>query len=149
MNDLLYVILVTLLPWVELRGSIPLAIAMGYSPLSAFLLCTAVNILIMFPVFVFLDLFFPFVYRHFPVFEHAVMSTREKGRQYVRKYGVIGLALFVAVPLPGTGVYSGVLAAYLLGLSRHRTYTAISLGALFAGVLVTLLSTGFVFAFGT
>jgi len=65
--------------------------------------------------------------------------TRRKG-SIVEKYGAPGLVLLVAIPLPGTGAWTGSIAAFLLGLSFKRAFPAIALGVLIAGMIVTTLS---------
>ncbi|MCE4615023.1 MAG: COG2426 family protein [Desulfurococcales archaeon] len=57
-----------------------------------------------------------------------VMKARVKAEKYSRKYGFLGLTLFIAVPLPGTGIWTGTLGAYLLGIPRRQVVTAAVLG---------------------
>jgi uncharacterized membrane protein len=57
-------------------------------------------------------------------------------RSYNRKWGLVGLAAFVAVPLPGTGAWTGALIAYLLGMNRKRAALAIAAGVIAAGIMV-------------
>ena len=61
---------------------------------------------------------------------------------------MIGLCLFVAVPLPGTGAYSGALAAHIFGLKNKKAFVSIAAGVVIAGVLVMLASTAFKEALG-
>jgi uncharacterized membrane protein len=67
--------------------------------------------------------------------------TRAKGDQ-VKKYGAIGLMIFVAIPAPGTGVWTGALLAFLFGLPFKQTLPALVAGAAIAGVLVSLATAG-------
>ncbi len=60
----------------------------------------------------------------------------------MQRYGALGLLLFVAVPLPGSGAWTGSLIAVVLGLKKRYAWPAISLGVVIAGVLVTLASAG-------
>ena len=76
------------------------------------------------------------------IFDKLVVKVRKKTRKYVEKYGVIGLAIFVAIPLPGSGVYSGCLGAYLLDVNRSAATKSIILGTIVAAILVSLLSLG-------
>lgn len=142
MNGWWYLIGITLLPGIELRGSIPIGIAYGFNPLWVFLLLTLVNIAIIVPLLLFLEWFFHLVEK-INIVDFFVRRTRKKAGPYVKKYGVIGLALFVGVPLPGTGAYTGALAAHLLGLDKKRAFFAIAMGVLIAGSIVTLISTIF------
>ncbi|MBP9019859.1 MAG: small multi-drug export protein, partial [Bacteroidales bacterium] len=58
------------------------------------------------------------------------------------KYGFWGLMIFVAIPLPGTGAYSGSIAALILGMNKVKAFISISLGVIIAGIIVALLTTG-------
>lgn len=141
MNPLLYTIAITALPAIELRGAIPVGIALGLSPLTAFLISTLANIAIIFPIFLFLDHLFKY-FRNFGIVDRVISRVQRKTQKYVEKYGPLGLLLFVAIPLPGSGAYSGCLAAYIFGISRKQSYSAIAGGVIIAGILVTLASAG-------
>ncbi len=67
-----------------------------------------------------------------------VLVVRSKARRYVEKWGVLGLALFVAVPLPMTGMWTGALVGYILGFSRKRLGYALAIGGILS-VLVVLV----------
>ncbi|NLL83853.1 MAG: small multi-drug export protein, partial [Lentisphaerae bacterium] len=73
--------------------------------------------------------------RIWPIFER----TRYKLHPYVERHGEWGLALFIGVPLPGTGAYSGALGAFLLGVSRRRFMVANFLGVVVACIAVTVV----------
>ena len=141
-NPWLYLVAITLLPYVELRGSIPVGIAMGLPPVPVFLVATLVNIAIIYPAFIFLDWFFHLLER-VPFLNRAIVKTRQKAKPYVDRYGMAGLAVFVGVPLPGTGAYSGALAAHLFGIKDRKAFVAIASGVVFAGVVITLAATIF------
>lgn len=138
--------IVSALPVAELRGGIPLALASGTRPLTAFLICVIVNILIIFPVFFFLDhLHFRFMklkfYRKW--FVKYVHKSRGKISKYVgTKWEFLALLFVVAIPLPGTGAYTGSLLAWLFDINRKKAYLAIACGVVLAGVVVSLASLG-------
>ncbi len=134
--------LLSLVPWVELRGSIPLAIASGHPPLRSFLACTLTNLLVIAPTWTVLDLCYYRFLSRFRWVRQQVDRVRSKGTPYVQRYELVGLALFVAVPLPGTGAYAGTLLAWLLGLPRVGASVAIAAGVVAAGLVVTAVSTG-------
>lgn len=144
MRSLLIVAAVTLVPWIELRGAIPLGVAMGYHPLVIFAVSVAANCLVIVPGFVALDLLYARWLGRVPWVRRQVERVRAQGGRYVERYELLGLALFVAVPLPGTGAYSGTLLAWLLGLDRRRAGVAIAAGVVGAGIAVTLAVTGVV-----
>ncbi|MDO4799851.1 MAG: small multi-drug export protein [Bacillota bacterium] len=136
--------LVAALPVIELRGAIPLGVAQGLSPLYAFLAAYAGSML---PVPILLLLIRPV----FKMLAHTRTGAKIVNRLSIRsiahskgvkKYGFAGLVLFVAIPFPGTGVWSGALAAVLLDIRFRRAFPAIALGNLIAGVIVMALSYG-------
>jgi len=136
------VVALTLVPWIELRGSIPLGIALGLHPLVAMAIAVAANCAIIVPGYFALELFYDRLFSRFAPFRRAVERVRAKGAGLVERYELLGLALFVAVPLPGTGAYSGTLLAWLLGMNRPRAWVAIAVGVTLAGVVVTLAASG-------
>jgi uncharacterized membrane protein len=148
-------VLLTCLPLFELRFSIPVAILSGTVALpfglslsgfgwewyTAFAFCSFVNILLGPAVFFGLELFTRHLLR-FRLFEvvynFSVRRARRRVEKYVGKYGTMGVALFIGVPLPGSGSYTGALGAYVLGLTPRQFFTANVFGVLIAGTLVTL-----------
>jgi uncharacterized membrane protein len=132
----------TLVPWIELRGSIPLAIALGWHPLAAAALAVAVNCLLVPPTYFGLEWCYARWLSRLPVARRLVEGVRRRGSALVERYELLGLALFVAVPLPGTGAYSGTALAWLAGLPRWRAMAAVAAGVWVAATAVTLLATG-------
>jgi len=139
----LEIFLLVLTPGIELRGAIPYGIAVGMDPVVVGLAATVLNVLLIIPVFLFLDHVFPF-FEKWKITQKLLVRTRKKVQPYVDQYARVGLALFVAVPLPGSGVYTGALAAYVLGVPRKEAFAGIAVGACFAGLLVTCISAGFI-----
>jgi uncharacterized membrane protein len=144
-------LLITFLPYIELRGSIPIGIiGFGLDPLEVFAICTIANVIIILPIFVFLDFAFERVFRISWFHRHVeprIDRIRDAAEDKVERYGFLGLAAFVAIPLPGTGAYSGCLASYLMGMERKKSILSVALGVLVAGILVTLASMGVFSAF--
>lgn len=128
---------VTVIPWIELRGAVPMAIASNervYLPL-----VLLANLAIFWPSYYFLE----FIYERLPEggwWHRRLEKIRIKAHPLVERYGMIGLALFVAVPLPGTGAYSGTAAAWLLDLEPKRAFAAVSIGVAIAFAVVWGLS---------
>ena len=140
----LSVILVAALPVSELRGAIPLGIAGGMPVLKTYLLAVAGNMIPVIPLLLFLEPVSGKL-RRFRVwdrfFEWLFGRTRRRGKM-VEKYEALGLALFVAIPLPVTGAWTGCVAAFLFGIKLRYALPAIICGVLVAGIIVTLLSLG-------
>ncbi len=148
LQHLLYLIVITFVPGVELRGAIPLAITVyKMSPLAAFLIITFVNILIIPVVFLLWDLAL-FLARKVKFIDIYLKKLDARSRSVIEKYGFWGLTLFVAVPLPGTGAYTGAFIVEIFGMEKKKAFWATALGVLIAGIVVTLLTTGALSVFG-
>ncbi len=136
----LVTLLIGALPVAELRGAIPAGIAMGLTFPQAFFWSCLGNLIPVIPRLFFLKPGAAWV-RRFPVwngffewfFEHAA----RKG-QIIQRYEALGLAIFVLVPLPGTGAWTGCAAAVLFKLPFRSAFPAIAAGVLGAGGLVLL-----------
>ncbi len=138
MNPLLYVIILSISPFFELRGAIPTGIAFGLDPAFVFVVSVAINILIIPLLFFILDQIFEEI-----KFIHKLADRiHKKSKKYIEKYGYIGLMLFVSVPLPGSGAYAGSIVAHLFEMERKKSMVAIAAGVLIAGTIITLASTG-------
>jgi len=140
-------LLISMIPVGELRSSIPIAINVyGLSVFSAFFFSVLGNILIALfllltlePVSRFLDDHFYWLNRFFAwLFER----TRKKHSQKFENWGALALITFVAIPLPMTGVWSGCLAAFVFGIHFKKSFPSVVIGALIAGIVVTLISLG-------
>ena len=135
-----------MLPIVELRGGIPFGIAMGLDWPAAFLLGVLGNLI---PVPFVIWLIRPIlnVLRKWKCFAKLVAwqeRKMEKHSKKVARYSMLGLFLFVAIPLPGTGAWTGAMVADFLDLKMSRSLISITCGVLFAAVLVTIASMGVV-----
>lgn len=134
-------------PISELRGAIPLALGVfGFSTLKAFLLSWLGNIVPAFFLVAWLGPVSEFLSQKFVVarrfFDWLFARTRKKFSRDYEMLGEIALIIFVAIPLPLTGVWTGAVAAFLFGLPKRRSFVLISLGAAIAGFLVTAASLG-------
>ncbi|BAD84878.1 hypothetical membrane protein, conserved [Thermococcus kodakarensis KOD1] len=138
MNWFAEVFLLSLIPTFEGRYAIVYGIGRGY-PLWGTLLAAALGVLLL---SILLPAVLPLIDRLMLWLERTplrklarlyiyyVERVRKKAHPYVEKWGFIGLTVFVAVPLPGTGVWTGALAAYLFGIEKKRTVPALILGGL-------------------
>ena len=70
------------------------------------------------------------------LYRKILHKIRSRGERYIKRYGLLGLALFVAIPLPGSGVWTGCALAHVLGLEPHRALASIVVGALAAGLMI-------------
>ena len=140
-KEIALTLLITILPISELRGGIPLGI-LKYELDPLFIFCIAViaNALIFFPVFFALRLFYDKLLSRIPLFERYLDNLRKRGEPKVEKYGFWGLFLFVAIPLPITGAYTGTILAWLLGMDWRKAFPAVGLGVIVAGVVVLLIT---------
>lgn len=144
MNNILELILITFLPFLELRASIPYGILKeGMSWQLVFLVCVVTNIILAPIIYFFLDKVIHLFLRIKVIdriYQHYVAKTQKKIKKYVEKYGEWAVAVFIGIPLPGSGVYSGMLASYLIGLGYKKSFYAAVIGVLIAGIIVTLIS---------
>lgn len=129
------------LPISELRGAIPLALYFGMPGLKAFWLSVLGNSIIVAPA---LFIFEPISgrLRKFKIwsrfFDWLFVRTK-KNSDAIQKYEALGLAIFVAIPLPMTGAWSGVVAASLFKIRFRYAFTAIIAGVICAGIIVSTL----------
>lgn len=142
MTEWVWVILLTLAPTLELRASIPYAIlGAQWSPAAAAAAGIAANTLLAPVLWPVVDRIVGMLRRVGPLdrlYQRYAERKRASLQRLVDRYGVLGLALFIGVPLPGTGVYSGALAARLLEMRFRDFLLGSFLGCLMAGTLVTL-----------
>jgi uncharacterized membrane protein len=141
-SDIALTLLATISPISELRGGIPLAISFGLDPLFAYIITVVANILIFFPVFFILRFFYDKLLFRIPLFSKYLNSVRQRGKPVVEKYGFLGLTLFVAVPLPITGAYTGTILAWLVGMNWRKAFPSVALGVMMAGGIVLLITLG-------
>jgi uncharacterized membrane protein len=137
--------LLSIVPWVELRLAIPYGIAKeGLHPGMAFAAAVLASWTVILPVFVGLDLFYVRFLSRSPLVRRLIEEVRRHGRRYVERWGVVGVGIYVSLPVPGPGVYSGAVLAWTLGLPRRQAIGALVIGVLVSAILVTLISTGLI-----
>lgn len=141
-QEMLVVFGISMVPVVELRGAIPIAIAYDIPWQIAYLLCVIGN---MFPVpfvIAYMKPIFGFIRRSklFVKFIDWLEARTMKKAETVLKYSGIALFIFVAIPAPGTGAWTGAMIAAILGMRMKYSVPWIALGVAVAGMIVTLLS---------
>ena len=139
------VFILAMLPVFELRGAIPIAIFQYHlAPLNSYLLSIIGNILPIIFVLLFLKDLNTYLskYEIFRKFFKWLYGRAEERKKIVEKYEYIGLILFVAIPLPMTGAWTGGLIASFLGLNIYKSFLSILFGIMIAGIIVLSLSIG-------
>ena len=143
---LLSTILVSMVPVLELRFGIPWGVAMGLPHWAAFLAAVVGNMIPIPFIIVYIRRIFKWMRRHMPRLDRLVdrLEARAhlKGRT-VSKYKYLGLMIFVAIPLPGTGGWTGALIAAFLDMRLRSALPFIFGCVLIAGFLITGLTYGF------
>jgi len=137
-------VLLSAAPISELRGAIPLAVARGAAPVAAFFLALAGNLLVI-PLILYGLRFGERWIRRWPIGARLLdwLFGRVRRREHlIRRYGPFGLILLVAIPLPGTGAWTGAIAAHVLAIPPRRSVLPIAMGVVIAGVLVLLATLG-------
>lgn len=134
---------ITFIPTLELRASIPYGIfATDIHWTTVFAVCIIANIIIGILIYVFMDWIIKVLTRIQVVsriWNNYVDKTQHKIQRGVDKYGEWAVAIFIGIPLPGSGVYTGALAAYLIGLNFKKFMVANIIGVLIAGIIVTAI----------
>ena len=152
----LYVFVISILPIVELRGAIPVGAAIGLPFYINYPVAVLGNLLPVPFILAFIPFVLEFMHKHriFPKLVEWVWAKAEKYKDKIikgddeigkaRLSGPVFLALmlFVAIPLPGTGAWTGSLVASLFGLPKRSSFLAVTLGVLISGVIMCLASYG-------
>lgn len=139
-------ILISCLPVAELRGAIPIALLQyQMHPVEAYLLAVIGNMIPVIPLLLYLEPVSNYLRRFRfwnKFFDWLFTRTRHNHSDTFEKYGTLGLAIFVAIPLPATGAWSGCAAAFVFGIGFRHALMAITAGVLIAGVVVTAVTLG-------
>ncbi len=140
MIEYLIVIILAMFPTVEALGAIAVGILVFHlNPIAVFALAFTFNTLLFFPVFVFLNRFYSRLER-FKSVKRVVEGARHRGHKQVERYGYFGLTIFLALPIPFSGTWTGTLIAWLLGLDRKKAFFAVMIGVFVACLTAMLLS---------
>ena len=135
-----------MVPLIELRGAIPAGYALGMPMILNYLVCCIGNILPIPVILIFVKFVLDWMRRSNVAFFNKVSGfiyeKAEKNKPKITKYATWGLFIFVAIPLPGTGAWTGSLISALLGLRLKNAFPMILLGVLTAGVIMMIISYG-------
>lgn len=138
------IFIISLMPILELRGGLLAATLLKVPYLRALVICVIGNVLPIPFVLLFLEIIFKWMEK-WSVTKKIVKWLEKKGnskRSQIDKYGYLGLILFVGIPLPGTGAWTGSLVAILLGLDKKKSFICILIGVMLAAAIMSILSYG-------
>ncbi len=139
-------IIIALSPIAELRGSIPYGIVvLGLPPVEVFIVSVVANSFVsplLIPLLRWAESYFSKFPRIRRIMDAVFHRTRRRAAKSVERWEEFALFLFVAVPLPGTGAWTGSLVAHLFGLDYKKSVVTINAGVLTAGVVIYMLTTG-------
>lgn len=142
-GKILTTFLVSMVPVIELRGAIPIGVARGL-PFWAAVLVSIIGNLVPVPfIIIFIKKIFAFMREKMPKLNGLVTRLENKANsksETVQKYAFWGLFIFVAIPLPGTGAWTGALIAAMIEMPLKKAFPSIMLGVLSAGAIVTFIT---------
>lgn len=144
-GEFCFTLLVSMIPVVELRGGIPFGVTTGLPVWAAYLAAVIGNILPVPFILVYIRQIFHWMRQKLPRLNRVVDWLERKAHlkgQRVNKYKYLGLLLFVAIPLPGTGAWTGSLAAAFLDMPLRKALPSIFLGILIAGTAISVITFG-------
>lgn len=140
------VFIISLLPILELRGGLIAAALLGLDPIPSYIISIIGNIL---PVPFILLLITKVLdwmrnHKHFQKIANWLDSKVEKHKGQIEKYGYLGIILFVGIPIPGTGAWTGSLIASVLEMDKKKTFLAVLVGIFLASLIMMFLSFGII-----
>ena len=141
----IHTLLMAMTPVVELRGAIPYGLANGLNPWLTYLAAVIGNMVPVPFIMIFIrQVFFWPRQRSKWLGDRVdwIIQRAERKSELVRKYALVGLTILVAIPLPGTGAWTGALVAALMDIRLRQSFPAVFLGVLIAGVIVTAIGLG-------
>lgn len=136
----------SMLPVIELRGAIPLAFGLGLPWWQAYLISVVGNLLPVPFILLLINIVIKWMassrLKFFNKIANFLLTKVEKKRDKIEKYSFWGLCLFIAIPLPVTGAWTGSLVAAVIGMKPWKAFLSALLGVLLAGAIVTLIVYG-------
>ncbi|HIT57407.1 MAG TPA: small multi-drug export protein [Candidatus Galloscillospira stercoripullorum] len=144
-GEFCFTILVSMIPVIELRGGIPFGVAAGLPVWAAYLAAVIGNLIPVPFIIVYIRRIFMWMRRRLPKLNSLVDKLERKAHlkgQKVTRYKYLGLAIFVAIPLPGTGAWTGALAASFLDMPLRKAIPSIAAGVVVAGAAISILTFG-------
>lgn len=136
----------SMLPVIELRGAIPLACGLGLPWWQAYLISVVGNLLPVPFILLLINAVIKWMasskVKLFNKIANFLLTKVEKKRERIEKYSFWGLCIFVAIPLPMTGAWTGSLVAAVIGMKPWKAFLSALLGVILAGAIVTLIVYG-------
>ncbi len=138
------VFIISLLPILELRGGLLAASLLGLDPLPSYIITMIGNLIPIPFILWFITKILDWMRRtkHLSKFANWLDKKVDKHKSSIEKYGFLGLVLFVGIPLPGTGAWTGSLIASVLDMDKKKSFIAITIGVVMASIIMMLLSFG-------
>ena len=140
-----YVFLISMVPVIELRGAIPVGLGMDLPFWLTFLAAYLGNLLPVPFLILFTRQIFSFLRRHSRVLGQLVERLERKAaskEKLLKRYEMLGLCVLVAIPLPGTGAWTGAMVAAFFDIRLKNAFPVIALGVFIAGVIVSFVTYG-------
>lgn len=144
-KSLIYVLVISMAPIIELRGAIPVGLGMGLDFWPVFLAAMVGNLLPVPFLILFTRQVFEWLRKKSALLERLVSKLENKAvskEELLKKYELLGLCILVAIPLPGTGAWTGALVAAVFDIRLKHAFPAIALGVFIAGVIVSAVTYG-------
>lgn len=138
------VFIISLLPILELRGGLLAASLLGLDPLPSYIITMVGNLLPIPFILWFITKILDWMRgtKHLSKFANWLDKKVDKHKSSIEKYGFLGLVLFVGIPLPGTGAWTGSLIASVLEMDRKKSFIAIIIGVIMASIIMMAISFG-------
>lgn len=144
-GNALITFVVSMVPVIELRGAIPIGVARGLSLPAAIVISVIGNMIPVPFIILFIKKIFAMMRQWSDKFDGLVTGLErraESKRETVERYAFWGLVILVAIPLPGTGAWTGSLVAAMMDMPLRKAFPAVALGVLIAGIIVSTVTYG-------
>ena len=142
----IFIFVISMIPILELRGGILAAALLDMDPIESYIICVLGNIIVI-PIALFvLELIFKLL-RKINFFDKIITKIENKclsKKEKLEKYGYLGLVLFVGIPIPGTGAWTGCFLASLLNMDKKKSFVSALIGVVLASIIMMILSFGII-----
>lgn len=145
LKNIFTTLLVAMVPVIELRGAIPIGVAAGLSVRTALIVSIIGNLIPIPFIIVFIRKIFEWLRNKNEKLDTLIVRFEKRAHSksgLIEKYEWFGLVILVAIPLPGTGAWTGALVAAMMDMRLKRAFPAILLGVVIAGIIVSYLTYG-------